>query len=422
MTDFERWRASLQPIKLDIVGDFAGGSLFGIYGEALLAHCVDSAGVDFGCELLLHAVHAVEVLLAKLGDRGCVFHVLWFSDEADICIPAQLQASPSLVSKYRLAREVLIEHLSRPVHFGDGSSTTLSYLFPGLERSSLRRYLKDNPIYFFLGSNAHPRIGGKVDGGTPLGMLHYIASAGCYIAFIEDIEFKSSKVYLPVVTPSVEIKPTHECDHLYAHTDLPSAKQLMLKIMKKLAALDAARYLTAREFISLSALASVLLSPVDAGTGDKITDGIPCHKQSVALLLYLSALRHCSLDQRSFAKEDMVGAMNTGSRFLTNFFDAARGGLASWFSGDFADLEWDAFDLFDGRLLISVSAWLHSDTALPFPWQISTRAVQMAELVDELGDTSLVSCDESGHPKFPFSSVILSWGELWPICPELSLS
>ena len=34
---------------------------------------------------------------------------------------------------------------------------------------------------------------------------------------------------------------------------------------------------------------------------------------------------------------------------------------------------------------------------------------------------SLVVCDESGHTKFPFSFVILSWGELWLSCPELPL-
>jgi len=28
------------------------------------------------------------------------------------------------------------------------------------------------------------------------------------------------------------------------------------------------------------------------------------------------------------------------------------------------------------------------------------------------GGNSLVSCDESGHTKFPFSFAILSWGEL----------
>ena len=35
---------------------------------------------------------------------------------------------------------------------------------------------------------------------------------------------------------------------------------------------------------------------------------------------------------------------------------------------------------------------------------------------------SLVVCDKSGHAKFPFSFVILSWGELWLTCPELSLN
>jgi len=34
---------------------------------------------------------------------------------------------------------------------------------------------------------------------------------------------------------------------------------------------------------------------------------------------------------------------------------------------------------------------------------------------------SLVVCDKSGHTKFPFLFVVLSWGELWLICPKLSL-
>ena len=196
----------------------------------------------------------------------------------------------------------------------------------------------------------------------------------------------SPQVYLPVSTPSAEMKPIHGQDHPHDHTNPPSATQPMLEMMKKLAALDAARDLTAREIISLSALVFVLPSPVDAGTRD--SDGIPCHKQAVAFLLHLSALRHCSLEQRSFAKEDPVGAMNTRSQFLVNFFDAAQGGLASWFSGDFSDIEWDVFDLFDGRLLINISAWLDADTALP--WQFSQRLVRMAELVDGLGNSNIL--------------------------------
>ena len=32
---------------------------------------------------------------------------------------------------------------------------------------------------------------------------------------------------------------------------------------------------------------------------------------------------------------------------------------------------------------------------------------------------SLVICDGYGHTKFPLSFVVLSWGELWLIYPEL---
>ena len=191
-----------------------------------------------------------------------------------------------------------------------------------------------------------------------------------------------------MATPNAETKPIHEWDHPHDHTDPPSATQPMLEIMKKLATLDAARDLTAREFISLSALASILSSPVGVGTKGKITDGIPRHKQVVALLLHLSALRHCSLEQRSFGKGYSVGVMNTRSPFLTMFFDAARGGLAAWLSGDFAVLEWDAFDLFDGRLLINITAWMDSGTALPR--QFPLKVVQMAKLVDELGNTNIL--------------------------------
>ena len=34
---------------------------------------------------------------------------------------------------------------------------------------------------------------------------------------------------------------------------------------------------------------------------------------------------------------------------------------------------------------------------------------------------SLVVCDGFRHVKFPFSFVVLSWGKLWLICPEIPL-
>lgn len=46
------WHQNLHPIKLDIVGDFAGKELFAIHGESLVSHCVSKAQVDFGRKFL----------------------------------------------------------------------------------------------------------------------------------------------------------------------------------------------------------------------------------------------------------------------------------------------------------------------------------------------------------------------------------
>lgn len=42
-----QWHKSISPLKVDIVGDFAGKELFAIHGEAMLAYCVREAKVDF---------------------------------------------------------------------------------------------------------------------------------------------------------------------------------------------------------------------------------------------------------------------------------------------------------------------------------------------------------------------------------------
>ena len=50
MVEFEEWQASINPLVLDAVGDFASRGVFGIHGEALLTYCLTTAQVDFDCE------------------------------------------------------------------------------------------------------------------------------------------------------------------------------------------------------------------------------------------------------------------------------------------------------------------------------------------------------------------------------------
>jgi hypothetical protein len=45
--DLLQWHRSISPLKVDIVGDFAGKELFAINGEAMLAHVIREAKVDF---------------------------------------------------------------------------------------------------------------------------------------------------------------------------------------------------------------------------------------------------------------------------------------------------------------------------------------------------------------------------------------
>lgn len=52
-TQLLRWHNSIHPLKVDIVGDFAGKELFAIHGESMLVHCVREANVDFDGEMLL---------------------------------------------------------------------------------------------------------------------------------------------------------------------------------------------------------------------------------------------------------------------------------------------------------------------------------------------------------------------------------
>lgn len=158
-----------------------------------LASSLTSRSID-GFQLL-HVVHAVEAFLVKLRNRGCIFNVFWFEKEADVCMPREVRADSSRASKYRLARVVLIQHFSSPTSLGELNATRFSHTFPSLASSLFREYLDSHPLHFFLGSNAHDEESLDIDQQiTPLGMLYVMASAGYYVAFIEGVEFKSSKV------------------------------------------------------------------------------------------------------------------------------------------------------------------------------------------------------------------------------------
>lgn len=212
-----RWHRAISPLKLDIVGDFAGKELFAIHGESLLAHCVREAKVDFDSMLrplllhvssllgvlanlrldgfqLLHAVHAVEAFLYKLVKRGCNFHVLWFDQYEHLCIPRGVRTEHAY--KYRLTRAVLMQHLANPTAQTAGSSRC-SLQFQSLDCEAYREYLARNAVHFIMCS--HGEATASEHDPVSLANLsigYQVARAGYCVAFINDIDFQSSKVWL----------------------------------------------------------------------------------------------------------------------------------------------------------------------------------------------------------------------------------
>ena len=112
-------------------------------------------------------------------------------------MPAEIRTDSSRASKYRLARAVLIQHFFCPTSLGKPSAASFSHVFPNLESRLFREYLDSHPLHFFLGSNAHDGVRDGDAHSTPLQMLYLMASAGYCVAFIEGVEFKSSKVCRP---------------------------------------------------------------------------------------------------------------------------------------------------------------------------------------------------------------------------------
>lgn len=356
-----------------------------------IIHLADTLLTELDGFQLLHAVHAVETFLTKLQDRGCIFNVLWFDNDADLCLPPEVREDPSLASKYWLARAVIIQHFACPNRDGEEHAAGFSYVFPSIRSSLFREYLDTHPLHFFLGSKANQE--GRVR--TPLLMLYLMSLAGYCVAFVEGIEFRSSKVrqptptqhftlarsnqlvhclqaYLPMTTPKGNTKWLPKAN---TSGELPMASlTLATGSMEKLATEDAAAQLTARELVSVCALA-VVLSSTKQDNGS--VDG-PDQREAVAVLLQLVALRHCGLPNRSFPKREAEATEATNTPFLAKFFNAARHALTAWCGASFAGRKWDVFDLFDGRLYLNVVTKLSPG---PLPQQIANELSHLLALL-----------------------------------------
>jgi ATP-dependent RNA helicase DDX60 len=149
---------------VDLIGDYAGDELFIIEGDSLLLHSFSDEKLDFSPGLqLLHATYTVENFLRALLQRKCNFHVVFFSKHARMCVP---QNTPiELYSRYLLAREAIIQHLSYNLPLAVPSIQVKA--FDTYRSRYFQEYLESRGAYFFMchdGSFSRSDIADKYEG------------------------------------------------------------------------------------------------------------------------------------------------------------------------------------------------------------------------------------------------------------------
>ncbi|OHE94806.1 DEAD/DEAH box helicase [Colletotrichum orchidophilum] len=362
MASLWEWKKHLSPLRVDIVGDFAGKELFAIHGESLVAHCLATANVDYAVGFqLLHAVHAIEVFLAKLKERGCYFHILWFNSHQDLTTPPDSPKKQSY--KYLLTRAVAIEHLRSPelrpgtAPDDSGIKSPMSFVFPSITSPEFLQYTNHHRFHFVMmshGSSSNPDTTKEVEF---LKIMYLFARRGYSLAFIDDIEFRSSKAYTLITT----IPTSATLISVTEPTPVPKPDSGCRQISDRLQSTSkphqwrCLRYsdeVEAREEVAIIACATFLSNKTSSSINER---------QVAAFLSHIALLKHIKLSQRSFSTPPEQTNSSENDEFFATFANVAIELIQKWPNGKMGrQISWRVCDLIDGRLYCHVLAGLES--------------------------------------------------------------
>ncbi|KAI1263662.1 P-loop containing nucleoside triphosphate hydrolase protein [Xylariaceae sp. FL1019] len=388
-TQLIEWFASVNPLRVDIISDFAGKELFAIHGESLIAYCLRDASVDFVDGLqLLHAIHAVESFLAKLRSLGCNFHIIWFDDEKSSGIPRRVFRSH--VYKYVLTRSILIEHFDRTPELSPNALVT-SRVFPSSESTEFRAYLSENPLHFIMCSHGNATELATESDAEPgvlckLAFAYRMSHLGYCVGFIDQVEIQNSKVYTSIITPSAESLPQigKPSDYDKVVDDLSSRmclEETERGVLMKAVENGLQQYgdiwglgsLTLRDIVSLYTLSLLICQ--------RKQSRYFCPQKIADYLIHLSLLRHCKLSDRSFATANC--RFDPGdNKFLEEFSYIACDVVSEWQTLAFSQsLPWDIYDLIDGRLYAHIR--LGCDNT-PLPEVVTSHFTTLCSILERL--------------------------------------
>ncbi|KAJ5499011.1 Helicase C-terminal [Penicillium expansum] len=234
------WYNNLDSRVVDLVGDFVGDELFIIEGDSLLLECFSNEKLDFNPGFqVLHATYLVEKLLQKLQQRKCFFEVVFFDENASLCIPKGVHRD--LHARYLLAREAIIQHLiSVRVH---PSRFFQALRFDSFQSDEFKAHLISSGAYLFMchdgafteqnnddaasdldnsdsesdsdtsdledddqkGSFVDKR--GEISRFKLRAMIYWFVVHGYNLALLNSLEFRDTKVMAMVIESSIKTNP-----------------------------------------------------------------------------------------------------------------------------------------------------------------------------------------------------------------------
>lgn len=352
------WYAKLYSRRVDLVGDFAGSERFLVHGESLLLHCFSDKHIDFdpGYQLL-HASYTVERFLQGLVSRCCNFHIAFFDEHQDICVPQD--ASREISEKYLLARAAIIRHLK--VNLPEVIPEIEINHFASTSSDSFAEYLRATDIYFVLChdgasfKDSQKRIILQNDlkalqeedhsiekrreeyKATFRTFIYSLMQQGYSTALVNGLEWQDTKIITTVLehsrsmTLDVHSTEAHLNKRLTDIVDLAHMRGYLQTIRE-----SCDRLLTEREYLTV-----LVASQLASSSSNNLTP---------ALLQHTALLSELPLSDRAIATQEMPEEI---SAFILEFCHEARKfiGSPAWSDAFSGHPECDLADLIDGRLL-----------------------------------------------------------------------
>ncbi|TVY52513.1 putative helicase [Lachnellula cervina] len=410
-----RWYDSSRPMFIDLVGDYAGKELFLLEGDSLLRECFEDERIDFQAGFqLLHAVYVVERFLENLVKRHCSFHIAFFEENSELCIPPGL--SKAHRERYLLARSVIKSHLT--LRLPSSQPNVLINTFPTLESEEFKEYLHVTPIHFVMvhdGSSRSMNTSNENSEDEKLakvllrGMIWWWNTHRLNVALINRIEFRDSKVF----TMIVESFTTSSKKKLLKTTKFIDEIKGASKLLGKLRATDEDLQVKVEDLEELEEDSSIenesesyYLSAyaVSATLRNKDCDVF----MASAFVIHSILLKHVPVSERRLPlvtfDEDFEDQINEFIAKLSNVLrytleDAAWTDLMAS-----KEAERDTVDLIDGRLFrVVIQAMCDNTLKTALPLAARKDWSVLSTLVKQLSDQEL-SIQGSTEPESSESS------------------